>query len=170
MLAYYVPYAKGFAFGVEHAPRVVFVANLGASIGAFLLLPLIDRARRLSVLIAFLGGTLTALAVLVSHSMEVLVAFYTLLFLNMVASEWAWGSISVLQSELFPTGVRASIVGFLVSLTGIAGALTVYSEGVLTAQGFIAWAIILWALGLIASAAWYTRGIESAGRSVEELA
>jgi hypothetical protein len=102
--------------------------------------------------------------------MEVLVAFYTLLFLNMVASEWAWGSISVLQSELFPTGVRASIVGFLVSLTGIAGALTVYSEGVLTAQGFIAWAIILWALGLIASAAWYTRGIESAGRSVEELA
>jgi MFS family permease len=170
MLAYYVPYAKGFAFGVDHAPRVVFVANLGASIGAFLLLPLIDRARRLSVLIAFLGGTLTALAVLVSHNMEVLVAFYTLLFLNMVASEWAWGSISVLQSELFPTGVRASIVGFLVSLTGIAGALTVYSEGVLTAQGFIAWAIILWALGLIASAAWYTRGIESAGRSVEELA
>ncbi len=30
MLAYYVPYAKGFAFGVDHAPRVVFVANLGA--------------------------------------------------------------------------------------------------------------------------------------------
>jgi hypothetical protein len=84
MLAYYVPYAKGFAFEVEHAPKVVFVANLGASIGAFLL-PLIDRARRLSVLIAFLGGTLTALAVPAPHSMEVLVA----LFLNMVASEWA---------------------------------------------------------------------------------
>ncbi len=170
MLAYYVPYASGFIFGVEEAPRVVFTANLGASIGAFLLIPLIDRARRLSVLLAFLGGTLTAMLVLVSHNLGLLLAFYTLLFLNMVFSEWAWGSISALQSELFPTGVRASIVGFLVSLTGIAGALTVYSERILTAQGFMAWAIILWILGLTASTAWYVRGVESAGRSVEELA
>jgi len=72
--------------------------------------------------------------------------------------------------ELFPTGVRASIVGFLVSLTGIAGALTVLSEGLLIAQGFIAWALVLWASGLLASIAWYTRGVESAARSVEELA
>jgi Sugar (and other) transporter. len=169
MLAYYVPYAEGFEFGVEQAPRVVFVANLGASIGALLLLPLIDRARRLSILLAFLGGTLTAMVVLVSHNLELLLAFYTLLFLNMIFSEWAWGSISVLQSELFPTGVRSSIVGLLVSLTGIAGALTVYSEGILTARGFIAWAIILWALGLTASIAWYMRGVESARRSIEEL-
>jgi MFS family permease len=169
MLAYYVPYSKGFAFGVEQAPRIVFIANLGASTGAFLLLPLIDRARRLSVLLAFLGGTLTAVVVLLSHNLELLLAFYTLLLINMVFSEWAWGSISVLQSELFPTGVRSSMVGFLVSLTGIAGALTVYSEGILTAQGFISWATILWALGLIASIAWYVRGVESARRSVEEL-
>jgi len=169
MLAYYVPYSKGFAFGVEQAPKIVFIANLGASTGAFLLLPLIDRARRLSVLLAFLGGTLTAVVVLLSHNLELLLAFYTLLLINMVFSEWAWGSISVLQSELFPTGVRSSIVGFLVSLTGIAGALTVYSEGILTAQGFISWAIILWALDLIASIAWYVRGVESARRSIEEL-
>jgi len=107
--------------------------------------------------------------VLLSHNLELLLAFYTLLLINMAFSGWAWGSISVLQSELFPTGVRSSMVGFLVSLTGIAGALTVYSEGILTAQGFISWAIILWALGLIASIAWYLRGVESARRSVEEL-
>lgn len=71
--------------------------------------------------------------------------------------------------ELFPTGVRSSVVGLLVSLTGIAGALTVYSETILTAQGFIAWAIILWVLGLLASIAWYIKGIESARRGVEEL-
>ncbi len=170
MLAYYVPYSRGFTFGIEQAPRVVFIANLGASIGAFLLLPLIDRARRLSVLLAFLGGTLTTVTVLAFHNLELLLAFYTLLFLNMVFSEWAWGSISVLQSELFPTGVRASVVGLLVSLTGIAGALTVYSEKILTAQGFLTWAIILWALGLIASLTWYVKGVESARRSVEDLA
>mgnify|MGYP001770621769 CR=1 FL=1 len=170
MLAYYVPYASGFTFGVEEAPKVIFVANLGASIGAFLLIPLIDRARRLSVLLAFLGGTITVIAVFGAHNLGLLLAFYTLLFLNMVFSEWAWGSISVLQSELFPTGVRASLVGFLVSLTGIAGALTVLSERVLTAQGFLTWATILWISGLAAATAWYVRGVESAGRSVEELA
>lgn len=61
-------------------------------------------------------------------------------------------------------------MGLLVSLTGIAGALTVYSERILTAPMFISLAIILWALGLLATIAWYTRGVESAGRSVEELA
>ncbi|MEM0365725.1 MAG: MFS transporter [Acidilobaceae archaeon] len=169
MLAYYAPYAPGFAFGIEQAPLVIFVSNLGASIGAFLLIPLIDRARRLSVLLAFLGGFITVIFIFLVHEMILIIAFYTLLFLNLVFSEWAWGSISVLQSELFPTGVRASIVGFLVSLTGIAGALTVYSELYLTARGFIVWAIVLWLLGLIASIAWYTRGVESAKRSLEEL-
>jgi MFS family permease len=170
MLAYYLPYAEGFTFGVEEAPRIIFVANAGASLGAFLLIPLIDKTRRLSVLLAFLGGILTTITILVAHNFEVLLAFYILLFLNMIFSEWAWGSISVLQSEIFPTGVRASVIGLLVSLTGIAGALTVYSETILTAQGFLAWAIILWMLGLLASIAWYIKGIESARKGVEELA
>ncbi|MEM1759021.1 MAG: hypothetical protein QXO93_05105 [Acidilobaceae archaeon] len=51
----------------------------------------------------------------------------------------------------------------------MAGALTVYSELYLTARKFIVWAIVLWLLGLIASIAWYTRGVESAKRSLEEL-
>ncbi|MDM7274597.1 MAG: MFS transporter [Thermoprotei archaeon] len=170
MLAYYTPYAKGFTFGVERAPMVILVANLGASVGAFLLLPLIDRVRRLSILLAFLGGFTTVVLVALFHNAAALIAFFAALFLNLIFSEWAWGSISVLQSELFPTGVRASIVGFLVSLTGIAGAITVYSELFLSAEGFIAWASILWLLGLAASIAWYVRGVESAGRGVEELA
>lgn len=169
MLAYYLPYAPGFVFGVEEAPRIVFVANLGASIGAFILLPMIDRARRFSVLSSFLGGFITALIILGAHNIASLLLFYSMLFVNLTFSEWAWGSISVLQSELFPTGVRASIVGMLVSLTGIAGALTVYCEKYFTASGFIIWAITLWFLGLIAATLWYVRGIESARKSLEEL-
>ncbi|MEM4529108.1 MAG: MFS transporter [Candidatus Methanomethylicaceae archaeon] len=169
MLAYYLPYAPGFVFGIEEAPRIIFIANLGASIGAFLLLPIIDKARRLSVLLAFLGGFITVLLISIAHGIVSLLLFYSILFLNLVFSEWAWGSISVLQSELFPTGVRASIVGLLVSLTGIAGALTVYFEKYFTATGFIIWAIILWFLGLIAALLWYIKGVESARKSLEEL-
>jgi hypothetical protein len=37
--AYYLPYAPGFAYGAELAPLNVAVANAGAAVGAFLLLP-----------------------------------------------------------------------------------------------------------------------------------
>ncbi|MCC6013109.1 MAG: MFS transporter [Candidatus Verstraetearchaeota archaeon] len=169
MLAYYVPYASGFAFGINEAPKIIFIANLGASIGAFILLPIIDKARRLSLFLSFLGGFITAILVLLFHNFENILMFYSFLFINLMFSEWAWGSISVLQSELFPTGVRSSIVGLLVSLTGIFGAFMVYIEHMLTATQFIICAGLIWLLGLIASSYWYIKGIESARKSVEEL-
>ncbi len=167
--AYYLPYAPGFVFGVTIVPTLVFVANLGASIGAFLLLPLIDYARRLSAFLAFLGGTLTAIAILVFHNLAHLPAFYAALFVNLMFSEWAWASLSVLQSELFPTGIRASIVGLLTGLTGISGATVVYIASFLDAAQYLAIIVTMWVAGLVAATLWYFRGVESARRSLEEL-
>ncbi len=167
--AYYIPYAPGFAFGVEVAPLVVFIANLGASVGAFLLLPLIDRARKASVLASFAGGTVTAIALTITHQLSSYYGFFALLFINLIFSEWAWASLSVLQSELFPTGVRASVVGILTGLTGVSGALVVYSESALTALGAFIAITTIWLAGALASLAWYVRGVESARKSVEEL-
>ncbi len=167
--AYYLPYAPGFVFGVSIVPMLIFIANLGASIGAFLLLPLIDYARRLSALLAFLGGTITALAILAFHNLAHLSAFYAALFVNLMFSEWAWASLSVLQSELFPTGIRASMVGLLTGLTGISGATVVYMASFLNATQYLAIIVTMWIAGLVAAALWYFRGIESAQRSLEEL-
>lgn len=169
MMAYYAPYAQGFAFGEEAAPLVVFVANLGASVGAFLLLFIVDRARRLSALLSFIGGSVFSLVVVATHLLGSPPAFYSSLFAALIFSEWAWGVLSVLQSELFPTGVRASVVGFLTSLTGIAGAAIVLSQTLMTAGLFLSIAAGLWLLGLLAAIAWRLWGVESAGRPVEEL-
>ncbi len=169
MMAYYAPYASGFAFGIESAPLVIFTANLGASVGAFLLIPLIDRARRLAVLLAFAGGFAGSLAVMLAHTTAMATIFYTALFITLIFSEWAWASLSTMQSELFPTGVRASLVGFLTSLTGVSGALVVLYEAQIPAQTFLLLASIIWLAGLLAALAWRVRGVESAGRSVEEL-
>ncbi|MDJ0269253.1 MAG: MFS transporter [Aigarchaeota archaeon] len=169
MMAYYAPYASGFAFGVESAPLVIFTANLGASIGAFLLIPLIDRARRLAVLLAFAGGFAGSLAVMLAHTAAIAAAFYTALFITLIFSEWAWASLSTMQSELFPTGVRASLVGFLTSLTGVSGALVALYEAQIAAHTFLLLASVIWLAGLLAALAWRVRGVESAGRSVEEL-
>ena len=167
--AYYLPYAPGFAFTLSIVPLLIFIANLGASIGAFMLLPLIDRARRLTALLSFLGGAVTAILLLISHNTANLIAFCSALFINLIFSEWAWASLSVLQSELFPTAVRASIVGLLTGLTGMSGALIVYFSSFLAAKQYLSIVIGLWIAGLIAAATWYFKGIESAQRTLEEL-
>ncbi len=169
MMAYYAPYARGFTFGVESAPLVIFVANLGASLGALPLWPLIDRSRRLSILVSFLFGTVFAALVLLTHDSGQLLYFYTTLFLCLVFSEWAWGSLSALQSELFPTGIRATAVGVLTGLTGVSGALVVLTQNIFSASEFLAASVILWGAGLAATSAWLVRGLETANRTVEEL-
>ncbi len=169
LTAYYLPYAPGFRFGEEAVPYVVFYANLGASVGAFLLLPLIDRSRRVSALASFTGGLLTALLVAAAHEAGSEAAFYAAVFVNMVFAEWAWASLSVLQSELFPTGVRASVVGLLTSLQGVTGAAIVYVATLLSVEAMLAAILAMWLSGALASLAWSLRGVESAGRSVEEL-
>lgn len=169
MLAYYAPYAPGFAFGVELAPTIVLVANAGASIGGLFLAAYIDKSRRNALLAAFAGGLATALLIIWAHSLGAKGLFLALVFANLWFSEWAWGGLSSLQSELFPTGVRASVVGLLTSLTGVAGALVVYSSTLLTAGGFLATAALLWALGLAAALTWRLKGRETAGAPIEEL-
>ena len=169
MAAYYAPYARGFAFPEERIPLLVFVANLGASLGALPLVLLIDRSRVASLLAAFAGGTATAIALVAAHEAAVLAAYVAALFANLVFSEWAWGSISALQSELFPTSVRAGMVGVLVGLTGVFGAIVVYLEAAMTATEFLATSAALWTLGLAASIAWKLKGRESAAVGIEAL-
>ncbi|MCS7146042.1 MAG: MFS transporter [Nitrososphaerota archaeon] len=169
MMAYYAPYARGFVFGVESAPMVIFVANLGASVGAFILWPLIDRGRRVSTLLSFLLGTVTAALVLAAHVVGHPLQFYTALFVCLIFSEWAWGSVSALQSELFPTGIRATAVGVLTGLTGVSGAVVVLTQNILSASEFIAASVLIWGAGLAATVTWLIRGVETANRTVEEL-
>jgi MFS family permease len=175
MMAYYAPYAPDFAFGVESAPLIIFTANLGASIGGILLIPLIDKTRRWATLLSFLGGTIGAFSAWCLHSassyygLGIMSTFLAALFVTLVFSEWAWASLSALQSELFPTGVRASVVGLLTGLTGISSAIMVLIQPAITAYLFLLASSTLWLVGLIAALTWYLKGIESADKSVEEL-
>lgn len=165
--AYYSPYAEGFPLGVEMAPVVVAVANLGASVGAFLFIPSIDRTRRLALLSSYVGGLATAL--LLATMPGALPLYLSILFTNLVFSEWAWASLSVLESELFPTGVRASVVGLVTATAWLINTSLVFAEASITAGQFLAINAALWLVGLVASLAWALHGVESAGKRLEEL-
>ena len=167
--AFYIPYAPGFSFGINALSYVIFYANIGSFLGAFLLVPLIDKTRKFSTILSFIGGTFTSIILLLSNSLNFLWLFYLFLFVNMVFSEWGWGCLSVLQSELFPTGVRSSVIGLLISLQGISGALIVYIGLSTTATALFIVVIIFWIIGTVASLVWYLRGVESAKVGIEKL-
>jgi len=170
MIAYYTPYASGFAYGIEVAPLNIAIANAGASIGAFLLIPLMDRSRKISTLLSYLGGTVSAAFLAAIHGSLPLGVFLATVFINMVFSEWAWASLSALESELFPTGVRASTIGFITLVTNISIIAILIYETYISAQLFLLIASIIWALGLVASVTWYLRGVETAKNLLEETA
>jgi len=136
-------------------------------VGAFLLLPIIDRSRRLAFLSAFAGGLATAVALAAVHGAAAQL-YLAVLFLNLVFSEWAWAAVSVLEAELFPTAVRSTAVGIVTASAWLINA-AVFTEGVLGAGPFFALLTALWALGAAVAALWYVKGVESAGRRLEEL-
>jgi len=166
MVAYYSPYAPDFKYG--SVALIIFFANLGATAGAFLLLPLIDKTRKISTTLSYLGGSLTCLSLTLLYG-NIFHIFLISLFINLIFSEWAWATLSTLESELFPTGVRASTVGFVTSIAWLSNTLVILVESYLNAFTFLSLATFLWFLGLIAALIWQRKGLESAKKSVEEL-
>lgn len=166
--SYYVPYSPGFPFGADSAPIIVAVSNLGASLGALPFTVLIDRSRKIALFSSFLFGTLTSLFILSASNFGAFLHFILALFVNMIFSEWAYGSVAVLEAELFPTGMRASAAGFITAVAWLTNTLIVGSMALLSASIVLSLNSAVWSLGAIASAYWLLRGRETARRSLEE--
>lgn len=161
LVAYYVPYAPKFSFGESSAPLVVAVSNLGASFGAFPFLALIDRSRKVALFSSFSLGAISSLLLLIflGYSFG---PFALALFVNMVFSEWAYGSIAVLEGELFPTGMRASAAGFITAVAWLTNSIFAGIMTFLTAESMLRLNTVLWLVGAIFSAFWMIRGKETA--------
>jgi hypothetical protein len=65
--------------------------------------------------------------------------------------------------------LRSTAVGVLTGLTGFSGAAAVLTQSLLDASGFLVASMLIWAAGLVATVAWLARGLETAGRSVDEI-
>jgi len=165
--SYYLPYAPGFAYGYAAAINVA-VSNAGASAGALLLLPLIDRSRRSSFLLAMAGGLATALGLMAAHGGP-LAIYMAALFANTVFVEWAWAVVSALESELFPTAHRSTAVGLVTALSWLVNTAAIIWGGEAGARSLLWLLAALWGSGVAIAALWRARGVESSGRELEEL-
>jgi putative MFS transporter len=161
LLAYYL---GPLNFSSETAV-LILVANMAATVGGFGLLFLFDRGRKLTSLVGFGGGTLTALLLIpFVNNFE---AFLSLLFVNMVFSEIGWASRLMLEPELFPTGLRGTSIGISRIGAWSVNSLIVFVTYALTVENYLALIASLWCLGLVAASIWALKGRETARRSVD---
>ncbi|MFP3214684.1 MAG: MFS transporter [Nitrososphaeria archaeon] len=163
-------YILGPAEFPELTAQILFVANLGASAAGFLGSYLVNRfPRKNYLLFSFLGGLITMFLILPYASTESLVIFYALLFLNMAFSEFAWISRTVLEPELFPTGLRAGLIGLIRTIAYGTYIASIYLTFSFSVSQYIYYNIGLWALGFIGAVIWYLKGFETSRKSLKSL-
>jgi len=87
--------------------------------------------------------------------------------MNMIFSEWVYGTVAVLEGELFPTGIRASAAGFITAVAWLANSLLVGAMALLNAKTMLYFNFTLWVIGCLVAAYWLVVGKETAGKSLE---
>ncbi|MCI4434907.1 MAG: MFS transporter [Thermoplasmata archaeon] len=153
----------------EQTNIIIFTATIGASLGAFLALPIIKIGKKKYTLISFAGGSLTIFLLLILEKITNFWIFLLILFVNMIFSEFAWISRTNLEPELFKTLRRTTLISivriFPISLYIFALIYTVN----FSVSEFITLNFILWLIGLIASIIWYKFGIETYDISIDYI-
>ncbi|MDP8023920.1 MAG: MFS transporter [Nitrososphaeria archaeon] len=150
--------------------QILFVANIGASVAGFIGAYIVNGiSRKKYILFSFLGGLITMFLILPFASTESLALFYALLFLNMTFSEFAWISRTVLEPELFPTGLRAGLIGVIRTITYGTYIASIYITFNFTVSQYIYYNIGLWLLGFFGALMWYFRGFDTNKKSLKSL-
>ena len=147
---------------------IIFIASLGASIGAFFAIPILEMGKKKFTFLSFLGGFLTIMAIFILNSyLKNIIIFMPLLFINMIFSELAWVSRTNLEPEVFKTLRRTTMIGLVrvlpISLYIIALIVTVNFN----IYQFILMNVILWLVGLLGSIIWIFKGVETKDVSID---
>lgn len=147
---------------------IIFVALIGASVAGFIAGPLISRGRKKYTLYSFGTGFLsTVLIFILIPFLHDMLIFYTLLFLNMMMSEFAWASRTTLEPELAPTKIRGTFIGTVRLAPMIVYPLLVIATSTMPLRSFIILNIGLWLLGFVGAAVWYHYGIETKNVNID---
>ena len=149
---------------------ITFVATLGASVAAFPAYLLAKRmdTRNFAVL-SYLGGlaTMVPIVLFVLYFPTDMALFYALLFVNMIFSEFSWAVRTVLEPMLFPTEVRATMIGLVRAVPMAVYDASIYLTYSFTELQFVWYNAAFWALGAAASVAWRLVGYDVRGALLE---
>ncbi len=169
LMAYTIAY---FYYSGSTIFFIMFVASLGASVAG---LPAALLAERMDsrdfTLLAFGGGLATMVLIDAAFALMTtggfLSLFYPLLFLNMFFSELAWAVRTVYEPVLFPTNVRATMIGLIRVFPILSYDVSLYVTSSWGEAQFIIFNMAMWAVGAAAALFWKARGYDVRGALLE---
>ncbi|MCY0859543.1 MAG: MFS transporter [Sulfolobaceae archaeon] len=159
LMAFYVAdfFFKGVAYYL-----IMIMANLGASAGGFIAAYIVDKMLSKGFsLLSYVGGFITMLIIylLAPYLGTYLMIFYTLLFLNMIFSEFGWAVRTIYEPTLMPNSLRAFLIGSIRAFPITLNAISVYITSTWSFNAFLAYNLALWGIGAAAAIWWYIEGI-----------
>ncbi|WP_338598668.1 MFS transporter [Sulfolobus tengchongensis] len=151
-----------YYFSSSETPFIIFIANLGASIAGFIAALIAKQMRtRIFALLSYVGGTLSMIPIILLTKNFVLTAFYALLIVNMLFSEFGWAVRTIYEPTLMPKNLRAFMIGLIRLVPITAYAISVYITSSFNLTDYLIYNSVLWAIGGIASIIWYFKGIDT---------
>lgn len=151
---------------------IIFVYNLGETIGGLLLISFIDLFdRKLFSFIAYLGGTIT-MALFIPQFLfasSILIAFMSLLFLNGIFGELGWASRVLFEPELFPTKIRATGISVVRAVAYLIYIGSIFFTSSFSEFSYLIYNFTLWVVGLSGASLWLKYGIDTKRKSLEEI-
>lgn len=162
-----------FYFSGSTLAFIVFIANLGASISGFIATLIVNKIRtRVFTLFSYVGGTLSMIPIILLTRNFNLIAFYVLLAINMLFSEFGWAVRTIYEPVLMPSRLRAFMVGLIRVAPVTLYAISVYTISVYLSNNltlYLIYNLILWAIGGVMSIIWYFKGIDTNFVRLEEI-
>lgn len=99
------------------------------------------------------------------YSRSILILAF-LLALNAIFGEMGWAVRELLQPELFTTANRGKGIAGVRGVAYVFYIITLFAISGFSLTDYIIYAVIIWAVGMFASVAWYMRGRETMGASL----
>jgi MFS family permease len=171
LMAFVAPQFYSSSLPGSIASLTIFVANMAATVAGVVLGLTVSRLRtRILAAFSYLGGTFTMVPIsalafgVIPFSV---ITFYALLSLNMVFSEFAWAVRTITEPLLFPTKVRALMIGLVRAIPISSYAISTLLTSSLTWQEWVIYNLVLWGLGSSAALWWYSKGYDTNAVPIE---
>jgi len=162
----------GYVIGPYEFPHltsmIAFAYGAAEAIAGIALLFLINMIgrRKLSVL-AYAGGFMSMVLFIpyAIYSRSIVILAF-LLALNAIFGEMGWAVRELLQPELFTTANRGKGIAAVRGVAYVFYIVTLFAISGFSLTDYIIYAVIIWAIGMVASVAWYARGRETMDASL----
>ncbi|MGH3843190.1 MAG: MFS transporter [Pseudonocardiaceae bacterium] len=156
-------------------PVYFLIANVGALLGGIVVSFGLDRlGRKPTVTFSYLLAALSMLGVALAAGTGSVGAVLTAFTVAAFFATCAWVSAYPTFSELFPTHLRATGIGFSVGVGRIGAVIgQVLLAATAAALSLTSMFVLLggfWLIGSIAGATWWRYGVEARGQNLETLA